>query len=127
MLIKFFYTIFVLCLNYIIYKKINEGKLNKNHLIGLIVYGLSVVIFNYIFDMLSNKLILLLLLFSFAIIILNFLKSFINVYQKSDLVDEEKVAKFKFIMLNVIMPIMITIYQILIIWSEGLFDKMINK
>jgi len=127
MLIKFFYTIFVLCLNYIIYKKINEGKLNKNHLIGLIVYGLSVVIFNYIFDMLSNKLILFLLLFSFAIIILNFLKSFINVYEKSDLVDEEKVAKFKFIMLNVIMPIMITIYQILIIWSEGLFNKMINK
>lgn len=127
MLIKFFYTIFVLFLNYIIYKKINEGKLNKNHLIGLIVYGLSVIICNYIFDMLSNKLILFLLLFSFAIIILNFLKSFINVYQKSDLVDEEKVAKFKFIMLNVIMPIMITIYQILIIWSEGLFDKMINK
>lgn len=127
MLIKFFYTIFVLCLNYIIYKKINEGKLNKNHLIGLIVYGLSVVIFNYIFDILSNKLILFLLLFSFAIIILNFLKSFINVYEKSDLVDEEKVAKFKFIMLNVIMPIMITIYQILIIWSEGLFNKMINK
>ena len=127
MVIKFFYTIFVLCFNYIIYKKIIEGKLNKNHLIGLIVYGLSVVIFNYIFDMLSNKLILFLLLFSYAIIILNFLKSFINVYQKSDLVDEEKVAKFKFIMLNVIMPIMITIYQILIIWSEGLFDKMINK
>lgn len=127
MLIKFFYTIFVLCLNYIIYKKINDGKLNKKHLLALITYGLSVVIFNYVFGILSNKLILFLLLFSFSIILFSFLKSFINVYEKSNLIDEKKVAKVKFIMLNVIMPIMITVYQILIIWSEGLFDKMINK
>lgn len=127
MLIKFFYTIFVLCLNYIIYKKINDGKLNKKHLLALITYGLSVVIFNYVFGILSNKLILFLLLFSFSIILFSFLKSFINVYEKSNLIDEKKVAKVKFIMLIVIMPIMITVYQILIIWSEGLFDKMINK
>lgn len=127
MLIKFFYTIFVLCLNYIIYKKVNEGKLNKNHLIGLIVYGLSMFIFNYAFNTLPNKLIIFLLLFSFSIIVLNILKGLINVYEKSELIDEAKIIKFKFIMLNVMLPIMITIYQILIIWSDGLLNKMINK
>jgi hypothetical protein len=127
MLIKFFYTIFVLCLNYIIYKKVNEGKLNKNYLIGLIVYGLSIFIFNYVLNTLPNKLIIFLLFFSFSIIVLNILKGLINVYEKSELVDEEKITKFKFIMLNVILPITITIYQILIIWSDGLLNKMINK
>jgi hypothetical protein len=126
MLLKILYTIFVLGLNYLIYKKINVGKLSRNHLIALIVYGLSIIIFNYTFGILSGKLILFLLLFSFSIIILNFLKSIINVYGNSNLVVEEKVMKFKFIMLNIIMPIMITVYQILIIWSNGLFAKMIK-
>ena len=62
--------------------------------------------------------------FSLSIIVLNFFKSFINVYQKSNLLDNEKVEKVKFIMLNVMMPIMITVYQILIIWVDKLFDKM---
>ena len=70
--------------------------------------------------------ILSVILFSFSIIVLNFLKSFINVYERSNLIDIEKVSKMKFIMLNVIMPIMITIYQIMIIWLDKLFDKMIK-
>ena len=124
MIIKVLYTIFVLLLNYLIYKRIYEGKINKNHLILLGVYFVIIIILNYITGSVSNKLILFLVLFSLSIIILNFFKSFINVYEKSGLIDIEKVARIKFIMINVIMPIMITIYQIMIIWVDKLFDKM---
>lgn len=126
MIIKVLYTVFVLLLNYLIYKKINEGKINGSHLTLLVIYLVLITILNYIFGSVSNKLILFLLLFSFSIIVLNFFKSFINVYQKSDLLDNVKVEKVKFIMLNVMMPIMITVYQILIIWVDKLFDKMIK-
>ncbi len=126
MIIKVLYTVFVLLLNYLIYKKINEGKINGSQLTLLVIYLVLITILNYTFGSVSNKLILFLLLFSFSIIVLNFFKSFINVYQKSDLLDNVKVEKVKFIMLNVMMPIMITVYQILIIWVDKLFDKMIK-
>lgn len=124
MIIKILYTIFVLLLNYLIYKRIDEGKANKNHLILLGVYFVIIIVLNYITSSVSNKLVLFLVLFSLSIIVLNFFKSFINVYEKSGLIDNEKVARIKFIMINVIMPIMITIYQIMIIWIDTLFDKM---
>lgn len=124
MIIKILYTIFVLLLNYLIYKRIDEGKANKNHLILLGVYFVIIIVLNYITSSVSNKLVLFLVLFSLSIIVLNFFKSFINVYEKSGLIDNEKVARIKFIMINVIMPIMITIYQIMIIWIDMLFDKM---
>ncbi|OUD23966.1 hypothetical protein [Flavobacterium psychrophilum] len=126
MIIKILYTVFVLFLNYLIYKKINEGKISGNHLILLAIYLALIIILNYIFGSVSNKLIFFLLLFSFSTIVLNFFKSFINVYQKSDLLDSKKVEKAKFIMLNVMMPIMITVYQVIIIWVDKLFDKMIK-
>lgn len=126
MIIKVLYTVFVLLLNYLIYKKIDGGKISKNYLILLVIYGVIIISLNYMLNSLSNKLIIFLLFFSFSIIVLNFFKSYINVYQKSNLLDNEKVEKVKFIMLNVMMPIMITVYQILIIWVDKLFDKMIK-
>ena len=126
MIIKVLYTVFVLLLNYLIYKKISEGKISGNYLLLLVIYLALIIILNYIFGSVSNKLIFFLLLFSFSIIMLNFFKSFINVYKKSDLLDNEKVEKAKFIMINIMMPIMITVYQIIIIWVDKLFDKMIK-
>lgn len=126
MIIKILYTVFVLLLNFLIYKRIDEGKINKSHLILLGVYFVLITVLNYAIEAVSNKLMLFLILFSFSIIVLNFLKSFINVYERSNLIDIEKVSKMKFIMLSVIMPIMITIYQIMIIWLDKLFDKMIK-
>ena len=123
-MIKVLYTVFVLLLNYLIYKKIDGGQISKNYLILLVIYGVIIIGLNYMLNSLSNKLIIFLLFFSLSIIVLNFFKSFINVYQKSNLLDNEKVEKVKFIMLNVMMPIMITVYQILIIWVDKLFDKM---
>jgi hypothetical protein len=124
MIIKVLYTLFVILLNYLIYKRIDEGKINKSHLVLLGAYFIIIIVLNYITGTVSNKLILFLVLFSLSIIVLNFFKSFINVYEKSNLIDKEKVARIKFIMINVIMPIMITIYQIMIIWIDKLFDKM---
>lgn len=124
MIIKVLYTLFVILLNYLIYKRIDEGKINKNHLVLLGVYFIIIIVLNYITSSVSNKLILFLVLFSLSIIVLNFFKSFINVYERSNLIDNEKVARIKFIMINVIMPIMITIYQTMIIWIDKLFDKM---
>jgi hypothetical protein len=126
MTIKILYTVFVLLLNYLIYKKISKGESSKSHIILLAIYFAIIVALNYIFNSVSHKLILFLLLFSFSIILLNFFKSFVNVYERSDLLDNGKVKKIKSIIFNIIMPIMITVYQIILIWLDKLFEEMIR-
>lgn len=126
MIIKILFSIFVVLTNFLIYKGIRKQS-SKNEIIFLTLYGITIVFLNYILDILSNMLILFLLLFSLSILILNLLKENINVFKKSNLLDSEKVERVKFIMVNVIMPIMITIYQFIIIWSDKLFDKMIGQ
>jgi hypothetical protein len=125
MFIKILYSIFVLLMNFLIYRGIQK-KINKSQFMFLIIYGASIVFLNYKFCTLSNKLILFLVLFSISIIVLNFFKKNINVFERSNLLDNDKVERIKFVMVNVIMPIMITVYQFLIIWSDKLFDKMTN-
>ena len=123
-MIKILYSILVLFMNLLIYKGIQDRKINKKQLLILIAYGIIVVSLNYKFGSISSKLILFLVLFSFSIIILNFFKKHINVYEKSNLLNNDKVEKIKFLMINIIIPVMITIYQFLIIWSDNLFYKM---
>lgn len=123
MVIKILYSVFVFLLNFLIYKGIQK-QFNRNHYIILLAYTTVIVFLNYKLEVLSNKLILFLVLFSMSIIVLNFFKNRINVFERSNLLENGKVERIKFIMVNVIMPIMITIYQFLIIWSEKLFEKM---
>lgn len=125
MIIKILYSIFVLLLNFLIYKGIQK-QFNRNHYIILLSYAAIIIFLNYKLEALSNKLVLFLVLFSMSIIVLNFFKKRINVFERSNLFENGKVEQIKFIMVNVIMPIMITIYQFLIIWSEKLFEKMIQ-
>ena len=126
MILKALCTIFILLLNYFIYSKINKIKINRNHLTSLVIFLILIIVLNYIFKSISYKLIFFLLLFSFSLIALNFFKSFVNVYQRSDLLIKEKIEKVKLVMLNVMMPILITVYQILLIWVDKIFDKMIK-
>lgn len=125
MIVKILYSIFVLLMNFLIYRGIVKQK-NRKHYMLLIFYGAIIFFINYELGTLSIKLILFLVLFSMSIIVLNFLKNNINVFERSNLLGNEKVVKIKFFMVTVIMPIMITIYQFLMIWSDKLFDKMIK-
>lgn len=123
MILKILYSIFVLFLNFLIYIGINNRNFSFKQVIILIFYGISICILNYNLDILPNKLILLLILFSTSIIILDYFKKNVDVYQKSNLLDKEKVEKMKFILANIVMPVMITIYELLMIWS----DKLLNN
>jgi len=102
---------------------INKRNFSFKQVVILIFYGIFICILNYSLDILPSKLILLLILFSASIIILDYFKKNVNVYQKSNLLDKEKVEKMKFILVNIVMPAMITIYELLMIWS----DKLLNN
>lgn len=123
MILKILYSIFVLSLNFLIYIGINKRNFSFKQVVILIFYGIFICILNYNLDVLPNKLILFLILFSASIIILDYFKKNVNVYQKSNLLDKEKVEKMKFILVNIVMPVMITIYELLMIWS----DKLLNN
>ncbi|GEM_PF-1367521 len=123
MILKILYSIFVLSLNFLIYMGINKRNFSFKQVVILIFYGIFICILNYSLDILPSKLILLLILFSASIIILDYFKKNVNVYQKSNLLDKEKVEKMKFILVNIVMPAMITIYELLMIWS----DKLLNN
>jgi hypothetical protein len=115
---------FVLTLNFFIYKRITNGKINKTHWTLLGIFSLFVIALNNSIASVSPKLILFLILFSLSIMLLSFFISFVKVFERSNLIDAKKTTRAKFLMVNVIMPAMITIFQILIIWINKFFDEM---
>lgn len=127
MIVKILYSLFVLVLNFLIYQGISKGNIKKKQIIVLISFGLLIAFLNYKLSSLPNELMLFLLIFSISVIVLNFFKKNSTVFQRSNLLDNNKVEKFKFVMVTIILPIMITIYQFLIIWSDKLFYKMMNR
>ncbi|OXA83530.1 hypothetical protein SAMN06265346_103280 [Flavobacterium hercynium] len=126
MTIKILYSAFILFLNFSIYKGIQKRSINTKQLFALAIFAMTILILNFKFEALSNKLILFLVPFSFSIFVLDFFKNTIDVYEKSDLLVKQKIERFKFLMINIMLPILITIYQLLMIWSEKLFSQMIK-
>ncbi|SHM36742.1 hypothetical protein [Flavobacterium chilense] len=121
MIIKIGFSLFFLLLNFIIYLKINNKAISKNYL-SLLLFGLILIVSNYYFQVLSNRLFFFLLIFSFGIFIMKYFSTFINALKKSELTDDEKVVTFKEMILKKVFPVLITIFQIVTIW----FDKDFN-
>lgn len=120
MILKICYSIFFIFLNIFIYLKINNKTiLNKNYLYFFILTALLLVVVNSYFKFISNSLFLFLIVFSLSIFLMNYMSSFIGVFQKSNLLDEEKIQNFKRIIFKLIIPLFITFFQIVTIW----FDK----
>jgi hypothetical protein len=122
MIIKICYSVFFIILNFLIYLKVNDKTvLNRNWLV-LLSCGSILVLLNFYFQIVSSKLFFFLLVFSLGIFVMKYLSSFVNVYKRSGLVDEDKVLLLKNIIFKTVFPLMMTVFQVITIW----FDKNFN-
>ena len=79
------------------------------------------------FENFPHKLIPIFLFYSLALIILSYISSWINVIKNSKAnVSEEfkiKFQKFKLFTVNIIMPIGITLFQIILVWNKEVQNR----
>ena len=116
-------SIYFIVLNFLIFQNINFNKrLNKKYFLSLLMSALILIFSNFYFSFVSQGMFAFLILFSLAIFIMNFLSSFLKVFQNSSLIENDKLLIFKKIIFRFIIPIFITIFQIITIW----FDKTFN-
>lgn len=120
MILKIGYSLFFLLLNFVLYLKLNNKNISKNYL-GLIPFGLVLVASNFYFEVLPAQLFYFLIIFSCSIFIMKYLSRSVNILKNSELTNEEKVIAFKELLFNKIFPVMITIFQIVTIWSGKTF------
>ena len=100
---------------------------NYSNLWYALIPTILFIVINLLFGELPNKLIPILLFYSLASLILSFMSSLIDVTKntKSKVSEEtkEKFRKFKYYLVNLIMPIGITIFQLLIILDREMQTK----
>ena len=102
-------------------------KQNLSNL-GYALIPVCIFIFiNLFFGNLPHKLIPIILFYSLALIILSYMSSWINVIKNSKAnVSEEfkiKFQKFKLFIVNIIMPIGITLFQIILVWNKEVQNR----
>jgi hypothetical protein len=127
MIIKILFTILVLAINYILYRKFNRQEIKLHFIVIALGYGVTVATVNFIVNVLPKQLIFFLLMFSASIIIMNVMMRSSKVMQRSNLPDIEQIQKVKDFLLNKIFICLITIFQVLLIWSPVMFNNMIHK
>ncbi len=120
MILKIGYSLFFLLLNFVIYLKLNNKNISKNYL-GLALLGFALIASNFYFEILPNKLFYFLSIFSCGIFIMKYFSKSVNVLKNSELTNDEKVMAFKEMIFNKIFPVMISIFQIVTIWSGETF------
>lgn len=115
-------AILLIWINYLIMGFLLKRK--YSNLVYALIPTMSFIILNLLFGELPNKLIPIQLLYSFALLILSFMSSIIDVTKNSNSnLSEEVKEKFrttKFYMVNLIMPIGVTIFQIMLIFDKEL-------
>ena len=117
--------ILLICINFFILKFL----LNRNF--RIVSYSLIptflFIILNLFFGDLPSKLILITLSYSFGLLILSFMSSLIDVTKnnRANISEEYKAIfrKIKFCMVNIMMPIGITIFQIILMFNKEMQRK----
>lgn len=115
----------LICINLFIMK-----FLLQHHFSNLVYASIPTCAFiflNLLFGAISIKLIPIILCYSFALIILSYLSSWIDFTKNSKVnISEEfktKFRKFKFFIVNIMMPIGITFFQIILVWNKEMQSK----
>lgn len=119
-------SIIMICINLFIINFL----LNKNwKFLKYSFYLTCLFIFlNLIIESLPYKLIPIILFYSLAILILNFMSNQINVIKNNSTVSELakiKLLKIKFYAISYIFPIMITIFQIILLFSTEMQNELL--
>ena len=119
-------SIIMICINLFIINFL----LNKNwKFLKYSFYLTCLFIFlNLIIESLPYKLIPIILFYSLSILILNFMSNQINVIKNNSTVSELakiKLLKIKFYAISYIFPIMITIFQIILLFSTEMQNELL--
>jgi len=131
MLTNIFNTIMFGLLNFCLYRVINYRKNRITVFFIAIFLVIIIYMINYFENLINSEILIILLFFSFGLIILYIMKLIID-YQmaaKKKEVLSEKTRYFtdiKNIIIKKIFPILAYGYQLLIIWVPELADKMLN-
>lgn len=126
------HSLFFIFVSYILYLKYNNGTVKPINVYLIIISSLSLLIYNYFFNGLSNKLFFVLLIFSLSIVIIQFMRNFVNVFETNKKLEKRKQLKenvlsvqdfvFKKLFIG-----LICFYQLLLIWIPGIFEKMMEN
>ncbi|SHH89505.1 hypothetical protein SAMN05421866_4170 [Chryseobacterium oranimense] len=123
----FFGVIFFIA--FINYEK--EKSIKPLHFIVLLLCLAVLIYLDTNYSVISNKLLFLLLIFSLSIVVLNLMKGFIHLEKNSLLKNNDYLRNnyknVKKIFFSKIIPMMIFLYQLLIIWFPNIFEKMSQK
>lgn len=132
-IIKLLHTLVFSAIFYIIFMKYN--RMFSIKLLHIFSLSISLVVLYYLNttnnSSISNKLLFILIIFSLSIIVLNLMKNFINL-EHNNLIKNNNNLKnnyknIKDLIFQKIIPIMIFLYQLLLIWVPIIFEKMSIK
>ena len=99
-------------------------------LIWTIVFSLFFIFLNFIFENFSNKFLAIILFYSFALIVLNYMSKIIDVTKNNDNISEKVKKSFnqvKSFILLYLFPIFTTVFQIMIIWNKNLQNGLVEN
>lgn len=126
------HSLFFIFVSYILYVKYNNGTVKPINVYLIIISSLSLLIYNSFFNGLSNKLFFVLLIFSLSIVIIQFMRNFVNVFETNKELEKRKQLKENVLsvqdfVFKKLFIVLICIYQLLLIWVPGIFDKMMEN
>lgn len=131
--IKLLHTLVFSAIFYIIFMKYNRMfSVKFIHIFSLSIC-LAVLFYLNTIDSssISNKLLFTLIIFSISIIALNVMKNFINLEHNNLIKNNDNLTNnyknIKDLVFQKIIPIMIFLYQLLLIWVPLIFEKMSTK
>jgi 4-hydroxybenzoate polyprenyltransferase len=130
--IKLLHIVFFGGITFIIFKKYNRRVPVKPIYIGILLLFLVFLIgMNTMYKVISNTLLFMLLMFSFSVIVLNVVKNFISLENKSVLSNnndlKEKYKRVRSVFFEKIIPVMVYLYQVLLILLPPVFERMSHK
>lgn len=97
-------------------------------LIWPIVFSLFFIFLNFIFENFSRKLLVIILFYSFALIVFNYMSKIIDV-TKNNITEKVKKSfnQVKSFILLYLFPIFTTVFQIMIIWNKNMQNGLVEN
>lgn len=119
-------------LSYYLYSRYNNGIVKPMYVSLLIIMFFCLLLYNYFVDGLSNRLFLFTLMFSISVIILQFMKKFITVFESNQELKKHKQLKENILatqnfIINKAFIVGLFLYQLLLIWFPEIFERVLDN
>jgi len=129
-IIKILHSIFFIILGYIYFCSYNEKKkfINAISIYWMVFYLIFLIVINHLFVIISNDLLAFLLMFSFGMVVLQFIANKASVFaKKSKVLRLSKENGIKDYILKKLFIALLVIYQLLLIWDSSIFEGLTNR